>query len=59
MEMNRQVPEEAGNFLTTCATLASEEELCSVELVIEGVGWILLAQYKVQLGVLGNTVMSI
>jgi hypothetical protein len=43
MEMDIQVPEKAGNFLTTCATVASEEEMCSVELVTESVDWILLA----------------
>jgi hypothetical protein len=55
MEMDLRVPEKAGNFLTTCATIVPEEELCSVELVIESVDLILLAHYKAQLQVLGNS----
>jgi hypothetical protein len=37
MEIDQQVPEKARNLFTTCANIASEEDLCSVELVAEGV----------------------
>jgi hypothetical protein len=59
MELDLRVPGKARNCLTTCAIVVSEEELCSVELVIERGDWILLAHYKVHLRVLDNTVMSI